>query len=62
MTGDPAARLFLEPLLQAEDETTRHLAIQALGELGTEEARALLEGFQPTTDVERAFKRAALER
>jgi len=60
-SADPRATTLLVPLLGAEGRAQRTLVIQALGKIGTEEARAALEQFAPrATDTERAFLRQAL--
>jgi len=62
-SGDPSAVGLLAPLINKEDRALRPLVIQALGRLGGNRARQLLEGVlsdPEATPTEHAFARAAL--
>lgn len=60
---DPDAVAHLAPLLEEDDATLRALTIQALGRIGGERSRELLESMREdprASDAERAFLRDAL--
>jgi len=62
-SGDPRAVPPLAKVLQSEDENLRTLAIQALGRIGSDEARGLLENARDSRDArgaERVFLEQAL--
>lgn len=61
-SADPASVDLLAPLLRAEPASLRPLVLQALGRIGTREARAALDAYAPrASEDERPFLRAALE-
>ena len=62
-SADPSAVELLLEALRREDPALTPLALQALGRLGGERARAILEGVRDSaeaSDLERTFARAGL--